>query len=72
MRTPPWDDLRLSNTTGILQKKCGLLVLGTSFLSGAPPPKKTPRSAPEGRSGLKKSWGLEVGNWATNQGTCHK
>ena len=26
--TPPWDDLRFSNTTGILQKKiCGLLVL---------------------------------------------
>ena len=26
---PPWDDLRFSNTTGILQKKknCGLLVL---------------------------------------------
>ena len=30
VRTPPWDDLRFSNTTGILQKKkivCGLLVL---------------------------------------------
>ena len=30
MRTPPWDDLRFSNTTSILPKKkklCGLLVL---------------------------------------------
>ena len=32
VRTPPWDDLQFSNTTGILQKKkkkklCGLLVL---------------------------------------------
>ena len=29
VRTPPRDDLRFSNTTGILQKKklCGLLVL---------------------------------------------
>ena len=31
VRTPPGDDLRFSNTTGILQKKkkelCGLLVL---------------------------------------------
>ena len=30
MRTPPWDDLRFSNTAGMLQKKkelCGLLVL---------------------------------------------
>ena len=25
--SPPWDDLRFSNTTGILQKLCGLLVL---------------------------------------------
>ena len=36
-----------SNTTGILQKKCGLLVLVTPFLSGAPPPKKNPASAPD-------------------------
>ena len=36
---PPslWDDLQLSNTTVILQKK---------FLSGAPPPKKNTGSAP--------------------------
>ena len=47
VRTPPWDDLRLSNTTGILQKKCGLSVLVTPFLSGAPPPKKNPGSAPD-------------------------
>ena len=30
----------LSNTTGILRKKCGLLVLVTPFLSGVLPPKK--------------------------------
>ena len=46
VRTPPWDDLRLSNTTGILQKKCGLLVLVTPFLSGVSPSKKNPGSAP--------------------------
>ena len=28
------------------KKKCGLLVLVTPFLSGAPPPKKNPGSAP--------------------------
>ena len=43
---PEIDELPLSNTTGILQKKCGLLVLVTSFLSGAPPPKKNPGSDP--------------------------
>ena len=46
MRTPPRDDLRLSYTTGILQKICGVLVLVTPFLSGAPPPKNNPGSAP--------------------------
>ena len=35
---PEIDELPLSNTTGILQKKCDLLVLVTPFLSGAPPP----------------------------------
>ena len=33
--TPTRDDLWLSNATGILQKKFGLLVLVTLFLSGA-------------------------------------
>ena len=28
------------------EKKCGLLMLVTPFLSGAPPPKKNPGSAP--------------------------
>ena len=44
---PPLDDLRLSNTTGILTKKCGLLALVTPFFNGAPPPKKNPGSAPD-------------------------
>ena len=40
----PWDDLWISNTTGILRKKklCGLLEE-----TSAPPPKKNPGSAPE-------------------------
>ena len=43
MRTPPpRDDLRFSNTTGILQKKlCGLLEE-----MSAPTPEKNPGSAP--------------------------
>ena len=41
---PPLDELRLSNTTGILKKKKKTSV--TPFLSGAPPPKKNPGSAP--------------------------
>ena len=43
MRPPPTrDDLRFSNTTGILQKNlCGLLEE-----TSAPPPKKNPGSAP--------------------------
>ena len=45
--TPPSDDLWHLNTTGILQKKCGLLVLVMSFLSSAPPPKKNPGSTPD-------------------------
>ena len=45
--TPPWDDLRLSNTTAILKNKCGLFVLVTPFLSGAPPPKKNSGSVPD-------------------------
>ena len=42
-RPPPRDDLRFSNTTGILQKKklCGLLEE-----TSAPPPEKNPGSAP--------------------------
>ena len=47
---PPGDDLRLSNTTGILQKKDVVSSCHQSlipFLSGAPPPKKNPESAPE-------------------------
>ena len=54
VRIPPWDDLRLSNTTGIQLVFCwysvwfiGVSYVITSFLSGAPPPKKNPGSAPE-------------------------
>ena len=50
MRTPPppRDDLRFSNTTGILQKKT-MWFIGVEVEQGtsAPPPKKNPRSAPE-------------------------
>ena len=47
--TPPpsWDDLRFSNTTGILQKKklFGLLVLKVEQETSAPPPTKNLGSA---------------------------
>ena len=51
VHTPPspWDDLRFSNTTGILQKKKTMWFIGVEVEQGtsAPPPKKNPRSAPE-------------------------
>ena len=44
---PPRDDLRLSNTTGILQKK-NMWFIGVEVKqeTSAPPPKKSPGSAP--------------------------
>ena len=44
---PPWDDLRFSNTTGILQKKIEVIVVEVEQEMSAPPPKKNPGSAPE-------------------------
>ena len=45
---PPWDDLRFSNTIGILQKKkIGLLVLKSRARDECTPPKRNPGSAPE-------------------------
>ena len=49
MRTPPpRDDLRFSNTTGILPKKT-MWFIGVEVKQEtiAPPPKKNPGSAPE-------------------------
>ena len=49
MRTPPPpDDLRFSNTTGILQKKKTMWFIGVEVEqeTSAPPPKKNPGSAP--------------------------
>ena len=47
VRTPPSDDLRFSNTTGILQKKT-MWFIGVEVQqeTSAPPPKKNPGSAP--------------------------
>ena len=53
MRTPPpphpRDDLRFSNTTGILQTKKTMLFIGVEVEqeTSAPRPKKNPGSAPE-------------------------
>ena len=48
VRTPPWDDLRFSNTTGILQKKTMWFIgVEVEQETSAPPPKKNPGSAPE-------------------------
>ena len=46
---PPWDDLRFSNTTGILQKKektMWFIGVEVEQETSAPPPKKNPGSAP--------------------------
>ena len=44
---PPRDDLRFSNTTGILQKKTMWFIgVEVEQETSAPPPKKNPRSAP--------------------------
>ena len=47
--SPPRDDLRFSNTTGILQKKKSMWFIGAEVEqeTSAPPPKKNPGSAPE-------------------------
>ena len=46
---PPWDDLRFSNTTGILQKKKTMWFIGVEVEqeTSAPPPKQNPGSAPD-------------------------
>ena len=46
---PPRDDLRFSDTTGILRKKKTMWFIGVEVEqeTGAPPPKKSPGSAPE-------------------------
>ena len=50
VRTPPAprDDLRISNITGILQKKKTMWFIGVEVEqeTSAPPPKKNPGSAP--------------------------
>ena len=45
---PPWDDMRFSNTTGILHKKKTMWFIGVEVEqeTSAPPPKKNPGSAP--------------------------
>ena len=52
MRTPPpRDDLRFSNTAGILPKKKTMWFIGVEVeqQTSAPPPKKKPGSAPAAR-----------------------
>ena len=48
---PPWDDLRFSNTTGILPKKT-MWFIGAEVEqeTSSPPPKKIPGSAPANRA----------------------
>ena len=49
LRTPPGDDLRFSNTTGILPKKKTMWFIGVEVEqeTSAPPPEKNTGSAPE-------------------------
>ena len=50
---PPWDDVRFSNTNGILQKKTmWFIAVEVEQETSAPPPKKKPGSAPEPYRGL--------------------
>ena len=53
MRTPPpRDDLRFSNTTGILQKKTMWFIgVEVEQETSAPPPKKNPGPAPGRKAG---------------------
>ena len=63
VRTPPRDDLRSSNTTGILQKKKTMWFIGVEVEqeTSAPPPKKNAGSAPvESHSQLHQKVGLSV------------
>ena len=71
---PPWDDLRFSNTTGILQKKTMWFIgVEVEQETSAPPPKKNPGSAPANcfctDPGLRQLWnpetlnGLSLWNW---------
>ena len=43
---PPRDDLRFSNTTGILREKKWFIGVEVEQETSAPPPKKNPGSAP--------------------------
>ena len=58
MRTPPSrDDLRFSNTTGILQKKTMRFIgVEVELETSAPPPKKNPGSAPVAIAATGKSY----------------
>ena len=58
VRTPrPWDDLRFSNTTGILQKKTMWFIgVEAEQETSAPPPKKNPGSAPAYRTSSRSVW----------------
>ena len=47
VRTPPWDNLRFSNTTGILRKKKGFIGVEVEQETSGPPPRKIPGSAPD-------------------------
>ena len=55
VRTLPWDDLRFSNTTGILPKKTTLLIgVEEEQETSAPLPKKNPGSAPDSK--VRPQW----------------
>ena len=56
MCAPPCDDLRFSNTTGILQQQKTMWLIGVEVEqeTNAPPPKKNPGSAPEDAHDLGK------------------
>ena len=82
--TLPWDDLRFSNTTGILHKKTTLLIgVEEEQETSAPPPEKNPGCAPDSKVRPQKpiilrefyvicrSWNLKRNVWAKNQGFCN-
>ena len=84
VRTLPWDDLRFSNTTGILHKKTTLLIgVEEEQETSAPPPEKNPGCAPDFKVRPQKpiilrefyvicrSWNLKRNVGPKNQGFCN-
>ena len=71
-RPPPGDDLRFSNTTGILLKKTMWFIgVGVEQETSAPPPKNNPGSAPEIQRALESVTCIVQYKSSQFLGPCH-